>query len=394
MSASFSVVSLAAGNEEILSRELAQLQQQSASLYIACGNQRDVRTLAKLDCSALPLVAFSSCLTSASSCDAGSVETRRLQLFAINDPQGAYGKASAELDLNAIESQVQDLLRQAMHNARRSNEQPALIWCLQMPGYEEQVLSAIAAVAGPAVPVLGGSSADDEIAGLWCQFDGQHCSSGLLVLLVLYPSCPLSYFFSSGYHQLSLQATVTKVSQRRLYELDHQPAGQVYNQWLETVTQNRCAIGKILQQTALLPFGRQISASPVPVHLLTHPAELHDDGSISLMSDVACGDQLFLMMSSEDALVRRAGHVVRVAIDTLHNQHQSEPAAAVVFYCAGCMLTVRARYHEVQQQVRAQLGEVPFLIAYTFGEQGCFPDGSNRHGNLMISALLFGTKPD
>jgi len=27
---------------------------------------------------------------------------------------------------------------------------------------------------------------------------------------------------------------------------------------------------------------------------------------------------------------------------------------------------------------------------FTLGEQGCFPGGENRHGNLMICATLFG----
>ena len=43
------------------------------------------------------------------------------------------------------------------------------------------------------------------------------------------------------------------------------------------------------------------------------------------------------------------------------------------------------RYSELQ----AALPGIPFLGSFTFGEQGCFPGGENRHGNLMISVLLF-----
>ncbi len=35
----------------------------------------------------------------------------------------------------------------------------------------------------------------------------------------------------------------------------------------------------------------------------------------------------------------------------------------------------------------------PFLGSFTFGEQGCFIGGENRHGNLMISVLLLGNAP-
>jgi hypothetical protein len=310
----------------------------------------------------------------------------------IEDPAGAYGIASAILDSDNLTQQIGSLLQAATARANRQGQQPELIWCLQPPGAEEATLAAIGQLAGPHVPVIGGSSADDDINGQWCQFDGKHLDRDLLVLIVMYPSYPISWFFSSGYHQLNLQATVTKASGRRIYQLDQQPAVDVYNSWLNRVGLQSLPEGKILAQSALTPLGRVISEQPVPLYLLSHPAEAHTDGSIALMSEVTEGEQLYLMMGSEDALVRRAGHVVRVAADTLKLRYQGVPAAALVFYCAGCMLQVRSRYHEIHQHVRDQLGDLPFLIAYTFGEQGCFADGSNRHGNLMISVLLFGAE--
>ena len=38
------------------------------------------------------------------------------------------------------------------------------------------------------------------------------------------------------------------------------------------------------------------------------------------------------------------------------------------------------------------LGGVNYLGIHTFGEQGPFPDGSVRHGNLMFSALVFSSR--
>jgi len=392
MTARFSVLSLDAAQPECLAKALAQLPA-TTSLAIACGNNREIRLLAGINHTQLPLVAFSSCLTSTSNTDVGRADQQHLQVLLVDDPTGAYGIASAKLDAANLSAQVAELLQTATVQANRQGQQPALIWCLQPPGYEEQLLTALSTNTGPHVPVIGGSSADDDINGQWCQFDGVQLDRDLLVLIVLYPSCPISWFFSSGYHQLNLQATVTKAAARRIYQLDHKPALHVYNNWLDKLGLPALSGDKILAQSALVPLGRVISSQPVPLYLLSHPAETYADGSIALMSEVTEGEQLYLMMGSEDALVRRAGHVVRVAADTLKLRYQAVPAAAVVFYCAGCMLQVRNRYHEIHQYVRDQLGDLPFLIAYTFGEQGCFADGSNRHGNLMISALLFGTEP-
>jgi hypothetical protein len=54
------------------------------------------------------------------------------------------------------------------------------------------------------------------------------------------------------------------------------------------------------------------------------------------------------------------------------------------------MLAVRDEIHQVQQSLTDSLPDLPYLVAFTYGEQGCFADGFNRHGNLMISAVLFG----
>jgi hypothetical protein len=54
------------------------------------------------------------------------------------------------------------------------------------------------------------------------------------------------------------------------------------------------------------------------------------------------------------------------------------------------MLTVKDRLDEVRRSLNVALPGVPFIAAFTFGEQGAIVDSSNRHGNLMVSGLLFG----
>ena len=48
---------------------------------------------------------------------------------------------------------------------------------------------------------------------------------------------------------------------------------------------------------------------------------------------------------------------------------------------------------EVSSGLARSLGNKPFLGNFTFGEQGCFVGGTNHHGNLMISVVVFGAKP-
>ena len=54
------------------------------------------------------------------------------------------------------------------------------------------------------------------------------------------------------------------------------------------------------------------------------------------------------------------------------------------------MLAVKDHLDEIQRSLLVLAQDVPFIVGFTFGEQGCFSDGISRHGNLMISATAIG----
>jgi hypothetical protein len=60
-----------------------------------------------------------------------------------------------------------------------------------------------------------------------------------------------------------------------------------------------------------------------------------------------------------------------------------------VVYCGGCRMAVGDEMSGVVSEVANSFGPVPFLGCFTFGEQGSVLQ-RNVHGNLMISAVVFG----
>jgi hypothetical protein len=56
------------------------------------------------------------------------------------------------------------------------------------------------------------------------------------------------------------------------------------------------------------------------------------------------------------------------------------------------MLTVGDSMEQVSDGLNHALCGAPYLGVFTFGEQGCFLGGENRHGNLMISIVIFARK--
>jgi len=145
----------------------------------------------------------------------------------------------------------------------------------------------------------------------------------------------------------------------------------------------------ILSETSLHPLGRVVGdVASAKYHLLSHPASVEADGSLALFTDIEVGDEVILMKGSSDRLVERAGRLARQVI-SLHSVPSERILGGLVIYCAGCMMNVSDRLGEVVDGLQTGLEQRPFLGTFTFGEQGCFVGGENRHGNLMITVLVF-----
>ncbi|MEC8274341.1 MAG: FIST C-terminal domain-containing protein [Pseudomonadota bacterium] len=151
--------------------------------------------------------------------------------------------------------------------------------------------------------------------------------------------------------------------------------------------------GNVLFDTTHNPLGRRRDAvAGFDYFLLSHPNAVTDKGALSLFSDIEEGDEVTMMVGSSDNLVQRAAWVADNELE-MARLGPDQIAGALVIYCAGCMLTVRDRMTEVSSGLARSLGHKPFLGNFTFGEQGCFVGGTNHHGNLMISVVVFGAKP-
>lgn len=390
----FNLLQIDAADSEVLKAGLnAALAGKPASLLIATGNVASMKTLKDLEDPqrfSANWIACSSCIGAASSFGVDQISDRRLTFLVVEDHAGSYGVASVKQTEGQITQQAAATVKAAILRAGRPAELPALIWCMQAPGFEEQIIAGIQQIVGDQVPILGGSSADDAVTGDWCQYDGQQLAGNLLVIAVLYPTVTISSYFSSGYGTEPFSGTVTAVQGRRITKINDQSALDVYNSWLQQTGAPTQAPGQVMSDCTFYPLGRQLAAKDIPFSLLSLPTNIHSDGGIETLSEIQPGEVVTLMSGAKEQLVRRASHVVRVATNNLRLRHHSEPAAALIVYCAGCMLAVRDEIEQVQQSLSEALADMPYLVAFTFGEQGCFADGFNRHGNLMISAVLFG----
>ena len=312
-----------------------------------------------------------------------------LGLLGVCDPEGAFGVAVQPIagDPRAAGREV---IEAAIEAAGRAGEPPLLVWLTAEPGAEEALIAGIQDAIGPAVPIVGGSSADNDVAGAWHQLAGGALHRGAVVVSALFPSRPVHVAFHSGYSPGVESGVVTRAEGRILHEIDGRPAARVYNEWTGgAITEHLGIGGNVLALTTLNPLGRQIGVyGGAPLHRLSPPDAVVGRDALSLFTEVAVGARLIPMVGTRESLISRAGRVVRAAA-LAGDLEPAQIAGALVVYCAGCMFTVQADIDRVADEIRRELGEAPFLGVFTFGEQGCSATGESFHGNLMISVAVF-----
>jgi len=317
----------------------------------------------------------------------GVMDSNSIGLLLIED-SGDFGVAAARLETDAA-STAERLLLQALANCGCSGELPEMIWIYQPPGHEEAVMEGLRRVVGDRCPIVGGSSADNQVDGRWRQLGPQGPMNDGLVVAVLLPSSSIGCAFQSGYEPAGPSGVITAVSGRDILSIDGNAAAGVYNEWLGgRIDRQVLHGGSILAGTTMFPLATHSgSVNGVSHYLLMHPEMVTSTGALRTFRNAEVGARLYSMKGDRGRLIDRAGRVAGQAVRMLPTSH-SAVAGALVVYCGGCRMAIGEEVHKVSAAVASRLGNAPFIGCFTFGEQGRFLD-RNVHGNLMISAVVF-----
>lgn len=322
--------------------------------------------------------------------EAGLAGAGSIGLLAVQDVDGNYGTALVRLDGDVAEC-AERALHEALDNAGCAGELPELVWVYQSPGREEAVIDGLRRVIDDRCPIIGGSSADNGVGGKWRQIGNDSVMTDGLAIGVLFSSGGIGFTFQGGYEPSGESGIVTRARGRKLISIDGEPASHVYNRWIGDLLNEKIENGgNIFTSTTLYPIGIDAGKIEGITHyLLIHPDRVLKDGGMSTFASIEEGTRLYSMRGERSRLVDRAGKVASAAAAMLPEGKQSL-AGGLVVYCAGCMLAVGYDMPNVAQKVTQSFEGKPFLGCFTFGEQGPLL-GRNTHGNLMISAIAFGS---
>ncbi|MCR8501666.1 MAG: FIST N-terminal domain-containing protein [Candidatus Korarchaeota archaeon] len=284
----------------------------------------------------------------------------------------------------------EEAIKNAMRSAGKNGKKPDLIWLTSTPPFEEQIIAGIESVVGKC-PIYGGSAADNTVEGKWKVICGKDVYKNGVSLTAIYTKLKMEFVYMSGYSALKWSGVVTKSKGRVILEIDGNPARDVYNTWTERVFEEKLRTGEsILGPASFYPLARKFTVKGVEHWISVHPSRATPEGGIEVFAEVPEGSRIWLLKGDEKVLIERPIRLARACLSAI-KEDPKNLAFCLTTYCAGTMFPIKDKIGESIKEVGKIIG-VPFIMPFTFGEQGFISGVGNFHANLMASLGLISKK--
>ena len=213
---------------------------------------------------------------------------------------------------------------------------------------------------GNRIPVTGG------LAGDQANFTETlivHNAAGVknLVLAIGFygENLRVGYGSMGGWDSFGVDREVTRSNGSILYELDGQPALELYKRYLGKHASD-------LPASALLfPLSLRLKNSETSV-VRTVLSVNESDGSMIFAGDIPQGENVRLMKANFERLLDGADGAAEMTLTSLRN---ADPDLAILISCVGRKLVLKVRAEEEIERVREVLGNSPAITGfYSYGE--------------------------
>ena len=248
------------------------------------------------------------------------------------------------------------------------------------PAEEEYYLKGIQDVIGE-VPMFGGSAADDAVVGDWKILCEDKTFGDGCAVAFFYTTKDMKNVFTGAYNETDKVGIVTKVeNDRKIIEIDGVPALKKYAEW------NGMNPDELMGQNLLvasIPYALGVKTVQGDLTCVRHPMVGNPDYSFNVGAKIAEKTAIIQLDNTVDGLIQGAVDAVKEAKKDL------DPAALFLVHCGGRKLCIGDRIDEDFVAIKNAAGDVPFIVAFTFGEYGQANHSGANIGGLSLSFTSF-----
>ncbi|OCB78475.1 FIST signal transduction protein [Flavobacterium crassostreae] len=229
--------------------------------------------------------------------------------------------------------------------------------------------------------ITGGMCGDDARFEKTIASYKENPKEGEVILIGFYgESLEVSYASFGGWIPFGPERIITKSQDNILYEIDGQPALDLYKKYLGDKS-NELPQASLLYPLNVTPKGKKEAVVRTILNINTA------DQSMILAGDVPENARVQLMMASVDGIAQGAQIAARLAM----NQRAAPPQLALLVSCIGRKLVMNQRVEEELEQVQEIIGDTTAMAGfYSYGEMAPF-NGSTScelHNQTMTLTLI------
>lgn len=235
--------------------------------------------------------------------------------------------------------------------------------------------------AMPEISITGGLAGDGaDFKQTFVINDGEIVDKTIIGLGFYGNNLKVGCSSKGGWDSFGIERRVTKSDKNVLYELDGQPALELYKSFLGDEAENLPSSG------LLFPLSMRVSEDSQPV-VRTILAINEEDQSLTFAGNIPERSYVRLMKANIDRLINGAEDSAKVA----NNGLETESELAILISCVGRRLVLKQLIEEEVEVVRDVIGEKPSITGfYSYGEIAPFGEFSpcELHNQTMTITTL------
>lgn len=279
-----------------------------------------------------------------------------------------------------------DASQKIARNALTKFDHPAFVLCSTSLTEAGEILNGevlvgnIEKVVGPDVTIFGGMAGDDgKFTGTYVFDHERSTDSGIIILVLDKEKIDLFGMALSGWKPLGIARTITKSKGRLIYNIDNQPAVDMYLKYLGNENFIEEDKNKIFEAIGVhYPFlvksenGESVMVTPMGIDI--------NENALICEKDVKQGSTFHFSVPPDFDIVDT---ILQHATE-LKNKKQAEADALLIFSCIG-RHTAMGPMAQQENEGLADIWKVPMAGFYTYGEFGRVPQGKRRMHSTTCS---------
>ncbi len=234
-----------------------------------------------------------------------------------------------------------------------------------LAGNGADVVRGVLDVLGQDFMLAGGAAGDDYLFKQTFEYLDDQALSGAVVGVGLYGDFSFGIGVRHGWIPIGIPRTATKSKGNILYELDHKPAIEFYE---DHFGKDKSPIDKnepLARLAITYPMG--IPAPNKDGYLIRDPITVDDAGAITCAAEIPEGSEVYIMIGSKDEAIDAAADAANKALAAVSGK---KVKAVFLFNCIARKKLLMSRKQEEIDTIRKVIGQdVPLIGFYTYGEQ-------------------------